>query len=340
LVAVWFLAVALSLSSWSEVEYRLSSADPEASTCLASCPTKPALASICSPESFASCNLLCPTVKCQFVKYTGSRDFSWMQLGNVFGLFWGLSFVSAFGELVLAHVFAEWYWTRNKSLTSSLTYIRDSLFKTTVFHLGTAAFGSLIIAIFSFIRMVLEYIERKYLAASPGFVKYMLSFCKCCFWCLEKFIRFINRNAYIMCAVKGTNFCKSARDAFNLLMRNLVRVVVLDGVVTFLLFLGKLAIVIITGVVSYMAFSGQIPDIADQLPTLNFSYTPVIFIVLGSYLIACSFFSVYTMAVDTLFLSLLEDLERNDGSEQKPYYMSKGLRKVLGKMEHLARTPK
>ena len=49
------------------------------------------------------------------------------------------------------------------------------------------------------------------------------------------------------------------------------------------------------------------------------------------------------MAVDTLFLrwatpsipsifsktmslSLLEDLERNDGSEQKPYYMSKGLR--------------
>ena len=178
---MWFLAVALSLSSWSEAEYRLSSADPEASTCLASCPTKPALASICSPESFASCNLLCPTVKCQFVKYTGSRDFSWMQLGNVFGLFWGLSFVSAFGQLVLAHVFAEWwvifqestlglklsklllsyssilrYWTRNKSLTSSLTYIGDSLFKTTVFHLGTAAFGSLIIAIFSFIRMVLE----------------------------------------------------------------------------------------------------------------------------------------------------------------------------------------
>ena len=109
LVAVWFLAVALSLSSWSEAEYRLSSADPEASTCLASCPTKPALASICSPESFASCNLLCPNVKCQFVKYTGSQDFSWMQLANVFSLFWGLSFVSAFGELVLAHVFAEWW---------------------------------------------------------------------------------------------------------------------------------------------------------------------------------------------------------------------------------------
>ena len=146
-----------------------------------------------------------------------------------------------------------------------------------------------------------------------------------------------------MCAVKSSNFCKSARDAFNLLMRNLARVVVLDNMVTFLLFLGKMAIVIITGTVSYAAFSGYIPAFKEDMPSLNFFYTPVIFIVLGSFLIACSFFSVYTMAVDTLFLrwatpsipsifsktmslSLLEDLERNDGSEQKPYYMSKGLR--------------
>ena len=164
-------------------------------------------------------------------------------------------------KLFLSYYSIIRYWTRNKSLTSSLTYIGDSLFKTTVFHLGTAAFGSLIIAIFSFIRMVLEYIERKYLAASPGFVKYMLSFCKCCFWCLEKFIRFINRNAYIICAIKGTNFCKSAQSAFNLLMRNLVRVAVLDRVVDFLLFLGKLVIVLITGAVSYLAFAGYFPDI-------------------------------------------------------------------------------
>ena len=30
------------------------------------------------------------------------------------------------------------------------------------------------------------------------------------------------------CYVQSTNFCSSAREAFNLLMRNLVRVVVLD----------------------------------------------------------------------------------------------------------------
>jgi choline transporter-like protein 2/4/5 len=50
-------------------------------------------------------------------------------------------------------------------------------------------------------------------------------------------------------------------------------------------------------------------------------------------MIFSSFFGVYAMAVDTLFLCFLEDLERNDGSMEKPYYMSKSLKKILGKME-------
>ena len=104
-----------------------------------------------------------------------------------------------------------------------------------------------------------------------------------------------------------------------------------------------MAIVIITGTVSYAAFSGYIPAFKEDMPSLNFFYIPVIIIVLGSYFIASSFFSVYAMAVDTLFLrwvipsipsstsyylplSFLEDLERNDGSAAKPYYMSKSLK--------------
>ena len=43
------------------------------------------------------------------------------------------------------------------------------------------------------------------------------------------------------------------------------------------------------------------------------------------------FFNVYGMAVDTIFMCFLEDLERNDGTPQKPYFMSKSLMKLLGK---------
>lgn len=53
--------------------------------------------------------------------------------------------------------------------------------------------------------------------------------------------------------------------------------------------------------------------------------------IVGAYVIASGFFSVFGMCVDTLFLCFLEDLERNDGSRDRPYYMSKSLLKILGK---------
>jgi choline transporter-like protein 2/4/5 len=42
------------------------------------------------------------------------------------------------------------------------------------------------------------------------------------------------------------------------------------------------------------------------------------------------------MAVDTLFLCLLEDLERNDGTLDKPYFAPKGLLKIVGKEQQFA----
>lgn len=146
-------------------------------------------------------------------------------------------------------------------------------------------------------------------------------------------MKFINRNAYIMTAIKSTNFCTSAKDAFSLLMRNIVRVVVLNKVVDFLLFIGQLVIVAGIGTLSYFVFSGGIAELQGEIPTLNYYFTPIVIIVIGSYFIASSFFGVYAMAVDTLFLCFLEDLERNDGTPSRPYFMSRGLQKVIGKMQ-------
>ena len=35
------------------------------------------------------------------------QDYSWMQFTNIFGLYWGVFFFSAFGEMVLAGVFSQ-----------------------------------------------------------------------------------------------------------------------------------------------------------------------------------------------------------------------------------------
>uniref|UniRef100_A0A671QYK1 Choline transporter-like protein n=1 Tax=Sinocyclocheilus anshuiensis TaxID=1608454 RepID=A0A671QYK1_9TELE len=57
-------------------------------------------------------------------------------------------------------------------------------------------------------------------------------------------------------------------------------------------------------------------------------------VIFGSYMIAHGFFNVYAMCVDTLFLCFLLDLEKNDGSVFRPYYMGSSLRAILNKKNH------
>ena len=116
----------------------------------------------------------------------------------------------------------------------------------------------------------------------------------------------------------------SGREAFKLIIHNPVRTFVLNKMVDFLLFLGKFVIIAAATTASYAVFRGWFPEIAGDIPTLNFFFTPLICITVGTYFISSAFFGVYHMAVDTIYLSLLQDLKQNDGSPEKPYMMTKG----------------
>ncbi|XP_066152702.1 choline transporter-like 2 isoform X5 [Euwallacea fornicatus] len=270
----------------------------------------------------------CDNTTCVFAGIANEAYYPYLQVTNVFGFFWLAFFVSAFGQMVLAQVFAQWYWTIKKSELPFFA-LTAALYRTIRYHLGTLAFGSLIIAICRMIRVCLEYIDQKLKKYDNPFTKAILCCLKCFFWCLEKFIKFINKNAYIMCAIHGKNFCASAKDAFMLLMRNIIRVFVLDKVTDFLFFLSKVLVTAGIGAVAYIFFATDMVPFMDN-SELNFGYVPVVTIMVVTYLIATLFFNVYSMAVDTLFLCFLEDCESNDG-KSKPYFMSRNLMKIFGK---------
>ncbi|XP_047006121.1 choline transporter-like protein 2 isoform X1 [Ictalurus punctatus] len=290
----------------------------------------------CSPENYTSSEMKkqCPESQCLFAFYGGESAYHkyliFLQFYNVFLFFWCANFVTALGQMTLAGAFASYYWVFNKSRDMPACPVFASLGRALRYHTGSLAFGSLILSVVQVIRVLLEYLDHKLQVAQNKFAKFLLCCLKCCFWCLEKFIKFINRNAYIMVAIYGKNFCTSARDAFFLLMRNVIRVAVLDKVTDFLLFLGKLLIVGIVGIISFFFFSGRAKGV-DVVPNLHYYWVPILTIVVGSYLIAHGFFSVYAMCVDTLFLCFCEDLERNDGSAARPYYMSSTLHEILSK---------
>jgi hypothetical protein len=58
-------------------------------------------------SEFRGCADKCIGATCQFVRYSKNKDFSWLQLVNVFGLYWGVFFFSAYSQIVLAGVFAQ-----------------------------------------------------------------------------------------------------------------------------------------------------------------------------------------------------------------------------------------
>uniref|UniRef100_A0A8C4H5J2 Choline transporter-like protein n=1 Tax=Dicentrarchus labrax TaxID=13489 RepID=A0A8C4H5J2_DICLA len=272
----------------------------------------------------------CPDSECLFAFYGGETVYHKyliaLQFYNVFLFFWCANFVTALGQMTLAGAFASYYWAFVKPDDMPAFPVFSSLGRSLRYHTGTLAFGSLILSIIQIIRVLLEYLDHKLQGAQNKCTKFLLCCLKCCFWCLEKFIKFINRNAYIMVAIYGKNFCTSARDAFFLLMRNMIRVAVLDKVTDFLLFLGKLLIVGLVGESLYLT-----RILHNTAPNLHYYWVPIITLVIGSYLIAHGFFSVYAMCVDTLFLCFCEDLERNDGSATRPYYMSSTLHEILWK---------
>ncbi|XP_028030025.1 CTL-like protein 2 isoform X3 [Bombyx mandarina] len=272
----------------------------------------------------------CRQATCTFQSFETPQIILYLHLANFLGFFWTMFFITGITDMILASTFATWYWTFHKSDLPFFTLTRGA-YRTIRYHTGTVAFGSLIIAIVRVIRVILEYIDHKLKKFENPFTRFIMCCCKCLFWCLESFLKFINKNAFIMCAVHGHNFCKSARDAFSLLLRNVVRVVVLDKVTDFIFFVSKLLISIGIGFAVYYILEWNFTYEITKGQRLNYNYVPAIILSVATYIICTVFFNVYSMAVDTLFLCFLEDCERNDGSPEKPYFMSKNLMKILGK---------
>ncbi|XP_061300108.1 choline transporter-like protein 2 isoform X2 [Pezoporus flaviventris] len=324
-IAYW-ASTAVFLSTSNEAVYKVFDED----TC-------PFAGRTCTPETFNTSNVTkqCPSAQCLFAFYGGETSYHRyliaLQFFNLFMFFWLVNFVIALGQVTLAGAFASYYWAFKKPEDIPAFPLFSAFGRALRYHTGSLAFGSLILAIVQVIRVTLEYLDHRLKAAENKVAKFLLSCLKCCFWCLEKFLKFLNRNAYIMIAIYGTNFCTSARNAFFLLMRNIIRVAVLDKVTDFLFFLGKLLVVGSVGILAFFFFTHRIKLVQDTAPALNYYWVPILTVIVGSYLIAHGFFSVYGMCVDTLFLCFLEDLERNDGSAEKPYFMSPDLKKLLKK---------
>ncbi|XP_064605930.1 choline transporter-like protein 1 [Liolophura sinensis] len=248
------------------------------------------------------------------------KDETWQVLRwyYYFGALWITAFIFACQDVIIAGAVATWYFNREKRSLGWPIYA--STWRLFRYHLGSVAFGSLIIAIIRFIRLMLAYIQRQLKGRTGKVAQFLLKMMHVCLLCFEKFIAFLNRNAYIEVAIYGHSFCTAAKKAFMLIVSNVVRVAVINSIGDFILFLAKLipiGVVIVAG-----------RELLKDRPDVSMIAIPIALVACFTFAISHCFIGVYEMVIDTIFICFCEDCEQNDG-DTKPYYMSKGLMKYM-----------
>ncbi|KAF1553746.1 Choline transporter-like protein 3, partial [Eudyptula albosignata] len=185
------------------------------------------------------------------------------------------------------------------------------------YHLGTAVKGSFLITILRIPRIVLLYLYNILKQKESACAKCLFKCCFCWVWCQESCLRCFNQHAYTTTAINGTNFCTSAKDAVCILAKNSAKLASISCFGDFILFLGKVFVVCFTVFGGLMAFNYH--------RELQAWVVPLLLVGFFAYLMSHSFLSLFEVTADAMFLCFAIDMETNDGSAEKPYFVDQEL---------------
>lgn len=188
------------------------------------------------------------------VEYVESSVLKHMTIYYLVALIWVSEFIFACSQMAIAGAVAYWYF---KIPTDSP--VQKASCKLVKYHLGSVAKGSLLITLFKIPRLILTYLYAKMKAkkGESGCAECGLKCCICCFYLLEKFIRYLNHNAYTVIAIESLNFCPAAGVAWNSMASNALQVATINGIGDFILFLGKLAVAAVCGIIAILVLKNM-----------------------------------------------------------------------------------
>ncbi|KAJ3662587.1 hypothetical protein Zmor_006928 [Zophobas morio] len=220
---------------------------------------------------------------------------------------WMAQFIVGCQHMVISGAVSAYYFSRDKSTLTSPIY--NSFYNLIRYHLGTVAFGSLIITIIAIIKALIRSLVNSRQA------KVLID---CCLGAIEDFLKYLSKNAYIQTAMHGQPFYISGKRAVRLLWTNALSTIAVNSVGDFVMNMAKVLIVVCTVGVGIL--------IRDSSITHFWAAIVISAIVTG--IIADCFFAVFETAVDTIFLCFCEDRCMNDGMD-RPYYMTTNLMQYI-----------
>jgi choline transporter-like protein 2/4/5 len=259
---------------------------------------------------------------------------------HLFAFFWLSQFISAYSVTTIANVICQWYFTpkaKRPILFLTMPVLRAAL-TVLLYNMGSVAFGSLVVGIVKFISFVLKRAVNKFEKALNK-QNVVVTTVVGCFACIirvmiafiNKIVNTISKHAFIQIGIYGTGFLESSFNAITLLKNNTAQILVLDWIVDWIVFCGKICVAVVTCYCAYW-LSLVIPSSTGKIePTTNFSLVLLALVFLTSYRIASLFLSVYETATDTIIHCYLIDEQLSNTNPSRPMCCSSEL---LGLMEY------
>ena len=228
------------------------------------------------------------------------------------GIIWIDCFKVALIQFIISFACFVWYFTTDKNYIDHPIWrgVKNGIF----YHIGSLAFGSLVLFLVILIKWFLTIMMRLHGEHTNAVVNCM---CKCvlCFVaCFDRFVRFLDHQAYIRIAMTGENFCTAAMNAFEFMWENPGRYAAFGGVSSMFIFLGK---AMITCSSTYLGF--LIITWFQYFPEeITSPVSPTVVFAIVSYHVAALFMSVYEMAGVTIIQAFILD-EKLNGEKQSVF---------------------
>jgi solute carrier family 44 (choline transporter-like protein), member 2/4/5 len=218
------------------------------------------------------------------------------------GIVWINSFKVAMLQFIISFACCVWYFTEDKENLEHPIWrgVKNGIF----YHMGSLAFGSFILSLVILIKWFLVILTRMHSAETQNPVVSCLCKCVfCCVECFERFIKFLDHQAYIRIAMTGESFCSAAQSAFEMIWENAGRFTALGGVGTVFNFLGKALITCLSAYLGFFIITTD-PSTKDEIAS---PIGPTVVFVIVSYVVACLFMGVYEIAADTIIQAYILD---------------------------------
>ncbi|KAL7467763.1 hypothetical protein ACHAXS_008010 [Conticribra weissflogii] len=174
-------------------------------------------------------------------------------LGGFVGFFFILSFywthevIKNVVRTTVAGVVGTWWFSPSEASSFCSSAVRDSLFRSTTYSLGSICFGSLIVAVLHIIRNSLRRTSNN---RDAGILRCIAH---CILACIEALVEYFNKWAFIYCGIYGYGYVESGKRVMNLFKTRGWSTIVSDNLINRLLGIMCLGIGVLTGLFTLFA---------------------------------------------------------------------------------------